>query len=138
MTQFQCPWCGKTVGYTKKGNVRTHMQGNRSRCGGVGQPRSVVEALKRDAARTARTKTRKRKAAYDFDDERDIRRAIVRLVSAARDTGADPAYAAYLLIKAAQLIDAMCANQRGEFGLFEQAFDLAVADGQEIPSEQLN
>lgn len=43
---LKCPWCGKMVGFSKAQRIEPHLQGNRVKCWGVGQPREQVEALR--------------------------------------------------------------------------------------------
>ncbi len=43
--KVKCPWCGRKVGFSKKGNLEPHVESSGVQCAGVGQPRSVVEPL---------------------------------------------------------------------------------------------
>jgi len=44
MEKIKCPWCGRTVGFSKSGNIEPHVQSNKVKCVGVGQPRVQVLA----------------------------------------------------------------------------------------------
>jgi endogenous inhibitor of DNA gyrase (YacG/DUF329 family) len=54
----KCPWCGRTVGFSKKGNLEPHMQSARVRCYGVGQPEELVRWLV--ASKAAQGESRKK------------------------------------------------------------------------------
>lgn len=47
MEKFKCPWCGKLVSYSRKGNVEPHVQSPGVQCVGAGQPKQQVKQLKR-------------------------------------------------------------------------------------------
>jgi hypothetical protein len=42
--KIKCPWCGRIVGFSKKGNIEPHIASTKVKCVGVGQPRDQVLA----------------------------------------------------------------------------------------------
>jgi uncharacterized C2H2 Zn-finger protein len=56
--KVQCPWCGRLVGWSKKGNLEHHINQAGNACCGSGHPRDSVMQIKRaqlaEAARKAR------------------------------------------------------------------------------------
>jgi hypothetical protein len=44
--KIKCPWCGRMVGFSKKGTLEPHVQASKVKCVGVGQPKEQVLTLR--------------------------------------------------------------------------------------------